>query len=360
MKSRIALCVALALVCLTAVAGQPQDAGAQLQPSADGKLLERKARLALNALVSMEPEQLWKQLAPWRQSSVALHKARIVKALELEKMTWEDLQQEFAVWDPAGLVTPASVEEFRNLPEHDFMALTAGLYRMAADKAATDALGGLWFSVNRTMGVGQLIPRRAAEMGMELQLLLQTVGTVEYESVDGARVTVLCVAHGEEWHATRISWRLSPKEHGSTDAAMASEGLFAGGVSALSGGPGEQECKHILSAMRNMVRVHYSRHGSAPQTLRDAQVDEEQRKASHHTVEDKVWSDGKVCVVVAHPNRKGGRSVLIAFNLTDGKSAHYVESSRDEATKKADKIIADGKFDEKPFDDDPVYYPEPG
>jgi hypothetical protein len=316
----VALLVLLVGACLLIGSSAPEPASAQLQPSADGASLERKARNALQALVSLSPESIWNEIAPWHQNGIRLHKARLEKALEREDLAWAMFKGTVEEQDPTNRLNIGSAEDFAALSNSDFFGLFSGLYAHGSDKDISAAMGAEWFLTLRSVGLGQ------TQSGNSRDFLLQTVGIVRFETVDGAEVVVNCVAEGREWFVAGMAWEVASAS-GDTQKALTSAGMLAKRFLPKPGPTQKAEGEQLAGSMKNRARVYFAKYGEVPKKLVGPMseggcgVEKQELEGRYYTVDDTLRGTKEFGIVVARAAGKpDGACLFLAFDCTSGES----------------------------------------
>lgn len=339
MKSILAAVAVLsvAAVCLLMVSALPQQSQAQLQATADGATLEAKARRALNALTGQSPGALWAELAPWQQNALRLRRAQAQRAAESEPAIWRAESEYLSGLDPRGRFTLDNPENLRALADHEYLGLLAGIYQLDGVEKAAESMAGEWFAVERMVGLGQ---HRTDSGNIEV-FILQTMGTLTFENLEGSRVTVVAVAEGSQWHITEVGWQLSigREGRGSLSRALGRERRPTMAPSAEPRNAQRAEGEQILGAMRNMARVHFARMGTAPATLSDARVEASHRAGKYYTARDKVWSKDMLTILAADANDGSGACILIVFTMDSGKSRSEHFDSKAEMERRIEELL---------------------
>jgi hypothetical protein len=339
------LILAVAAVCLLAVASQPRESQAQLQATADGATLEAKARRALNALTGQSPGGLWAEIAPWQQNALRLQKAQIQRAVESEPVIWQAEAAELKNLDPRDRFPMESPAGLRALSDQDYFGLRAGIYRLEGADGAAASMAGEWFAVDRKVGLGQHQTRG----GNVEVFILQTMGTITFENLEGSRVTVVAVAEGNQWFITEVGWQLSigREGRGSLSAALGKERSdLSGPVEANTADAKRSEGEQMLGTMRNRARVHYAKTGNPPETLMEAGIEANERTGRYYTVRDNVWSSDTFTVLAADANDGGGACVIVYFKMESGQSQIEHFDSKAEMTRRIDELLKEPPSDE--------------
>ena len=330
MRKLIALLILVGLV-LALSHERPLDAQSSPMPAApSGADLEAKAKSFLSALQSQSPEHLFEQLAPWRRSETELYRARIVKAARTDGLKWERLEKQVRKLDPSNKLNLQSVEDYAALDASQMFGLAFGVYRVAADSAAATLLADQWFVVDRKIGLGEYSGRDGRDE--RRGFMLEAGGFVALESVDGAKLDVLCVSDGREWFVVDATFTDLGRERCAVRLAMA--GLS--GDIARGRGPGTDarasEGEQMLGSFKNRAKVAFAKLGTIPAKLTGkigeggCGVSEMELDGKYYKVRDTVYSTGTKYALVCEPKDETDAWLLFAGDMTNpsvDKIRHY-------------------------------------
>lgn len=335
------LILAVAAVCLLVVASLPRETQAQLQATADGATLEAKARRALTAVTSQSPSALWAEIAPWQQNSIRLDRAQLMAILQRTPEVWQPESAYFKSMNPRNRFTLNGPEDIRALADHEYFGLRAGIYKLEGIEGAAELMSGEWFVIDRKVGIGQ---SREDSMAREI-MILQTIGTVAFQNVEGSTVVVVAVAEGNLWFITDVIWDLAVDSDGEGSiGGILGSGRRTTARVATTSSPGSwraqrAEGEQILGSMKNMARVHFAKMGTAPDTLSDARVEASHRAGKYYTARDKVWSKGTLTVLAADANDGSGAGVIMIFKMDSGQSRAEHFESKAEMERRIEEVL---------------------
>lgn len=183
-------------------------------------------------------------------------------------------------------------------------------------------------------------------------MVLQTIGTVAFQNVEGSTVVVVAVAEGNLWFITDVIWDLAVDSDGEGSiGGILGSGRRTIAKAAMTSSPGSvraqrAEGEQILGTVRNMARVHYAKTGEVPDTLMDAGVEGVMRAGQFYTARDEVQAKDKLVVLTADANDGSGKCMLLAFNMENGQSRAEHFESKAEMAERIQKILEKDPLEE--------------
>lgn len=331
------LAPALIAVLALLVAFQP-PATAQADPDPMAESLQRKAREVLTALQTSNAEALATKLAPWKTAELEMYHARIVRKSDARKLAWDRLKPRVAKLDPAEKLKVRNQETFRQVSAARMLGLFLGTYRMGTEEA--QQLNAQWFAVRRQYGWTSLndVPQQRGMTGP----LSENLGVVIFESIDGLRLTVHCIAEGPNWYVQDFTGEFGKADMNLSDA-MATMNLLAPAPNAAGIDAVATHGEQMLGYCKAMARVAFARMEKAPVTLtgasdattRGANMPTEELQNDLYVLRDTVYGDDKWGALVAEPRDDKFPVLLVLFSWADGKG----EFSRERNKESVDQLL---------------------
>lgn len=341
MRSLIAGSVALAAVLCLCLASTASPARAQ----ANGDTLGRQADKVKAAILTGTAEELFNAHAPWMQDRARLMheemQETIAESLAGSKEEVEAVNREITEgvtrYDPNGQLGVKTAKDVQALTPEKLHALFWGFYCLRGNEALNARLTAKWYQVEREV-TEEILPNGDGPVGSYKS---RTVGKVEYRNAQHRdRITIEAVAEGTSWHITQVDFRIADYRPLEPMGLMTSAALRtdSGSTAVLEAKRAEGE--QILGSARNMARVYYAKHGSAPAKVEDCGARLEDYEGRYFQLRNKVLKkpDAERGGIVVEPVKDAGDLGfgLITFNYTDGEaeiSWYDTEAELDEAIK---------------------------
>lgn len=261
MRKLIALMIAAGLVLAFSL---QSPAMAQEAPGANE--LEAVAKEVRAGLVAPTPSQLYDKLTPGRKGQIDMLQARAKRAVANGQLSWKDLDKTLHRkdgLDPAKKLGLKDATAFTALTPAQFCCLFLGLYRVAADEGLAARMKDQWFMTRRAVGAVMI------DMDVKrdpLTVLTETGGEVRYESIDGLKVRVTCIAEGLVWLVHDITLEV-PKQKFTLSEQLSDANKFVMGPNEEARKAKAGEGEQLLGSMKNHLRVAYAKINSIPDKL---------------------------------------------------------------------------------------------
>jgi hypothetical protein len=308
--TRISVCLLLP-ACALVFACMP------LHAQAGGEALGRQAQQLKSSFLTGTADQMYSAFAPWLRGRADLAREALDK--ELEDADEEEALGFLAHLDPNSELGAESLDDIRKFTAAEMNALFLRVYILRADKDVKDNLAARWHLIERK------VYQRDDGLGLSVH------GDVIFMNVHGDRIDIYAEAQGNEWHITRLAYKIGDHDGDTEESLMGIWEDVLQGPEASAAEAVRSEAEQLAGSMRNYLRVQWARTGEAPETLTEADA-ADFAQGHYFTIEDKVHAlpDDRGAVI-AVPNEDESLGVLLlVFSYPLGETEMLWFDTREE------------------------------